>query len=276
MRKRPTGARPVGGGGATAALAPAGASTARARRAMGRRMGPPSLVEAERRRQRGHPAAGGSDSRTRVDFRPARSTPRRMHPAKETPMGRIVVTEFISLDGVVEDPGGAENTRHGGWTFRFNDPEGMQFKLDELKQHDAHLLGRVTYEGFAEAWPERTDELGFAERMNAMKKYVVSSTLKDPSWNNSEVLGPDLKAEVERIKAEDGGDILVAGSIRLVQGLLALALVAEWRLMVFPIIRGGGGGGGGESEDDITLALAGVQRLGSGTVILTYRRPSAD
>src|SRR4051794_19920384 len=159
-----------------------------------------------------------------------------MHPTKETAMRNIVVTEFISLDGVVEAPGGSENTRHGGWTFRFNDPDGMKFKLDELQQHDAHLLGRVTYEGFAEAWPGRTDELGFADKMNAMKKYVVSSTLKDPSWTNSEVLGPDLKAEVERITAQEGGDILVAGSIRLVQGLLAQGLVDELRLMVFPII----------------------------------------
>jgi dihydrofolate reductase len=191
-------------------------------------------------------------------------------------MGRIVVTEFISLDGVVEDPGGSENSRHGGWTFRFNDPEGGKFKLAELQEAGAQLLGRVTYEGFAEAWPDRTDEMGFADKMNAMKKYVVSSTLKDPSWNNTEVLGPDLKAEAERIKAQEDGDILVAGSIRLVQGLLAADLVDELRLMVFPIVLGSGRRLWGESEDDITLSLAGVQQLDSGTVILTYRRPSAD
>src|SRR5438128_2400031 len=141
--------------------------------------------------------------------------------AKETNMRRIVVTEFISLDGVVEDPGGSEGTKHGGWTFAFDDPVGMQYKLDEVFQHDAMLLGRVTYEGFADAWPDRTDEAGFAGRMNGMKKYVVSSTLADPSWENSELLGADLRSEVERIKAQDGQDILVAGSIRLVQALLA-------------------------------------------------------
>jgi dihydrofolate reductase len=188
-------------------------------------------------------------------------------------MRKIVVTEFISLDGVVEDPGGSEGTKHGGWTFRFNDPDGMKFKLDELDEHGAQLLGRVTYEGFAEAWPNRTDELGFADKMNSMKKYVVSSTLRDPDWNNTEVLGPDLEAEIERIKAEDGGDILVAGSIRLVQGLLALGLVDELRLMVFPIILGSGRKLWGESENDITLKLQSAQPLASGTVILTYGRP---
>jgi dihydrofolate reductase len=187
-------------------------------------------------------------------------------------MRRIVVTEFISLDGVVEDPGGSEGTRHGGWTFNFNDPDGMKYKLDEVFQHDAMLLGRVTYEGFAEAWPGRTDEMGFADRMNGMKKYVVSSTLTDPSWENSEVLGPDLKAEVERIKAQDGGDILVAGSVRLVQALLAQGLVDELRLMTFPIVLGSGRRLFGDSEDAITLRLASAQPLGSGTVILTYHR----
>jgi dihydrofolate reductase len=193
--------------------------------------------------------------------------------AKESTMRRIVVTEFISLDGVVEDPGGSEGTRHGGWTFRFNDPEGMKYKLEETLGHDAMLLGRVTYEGFAAAWPERTDEAGFADRINSMKKYVVSSTLTDPAWQNSEVLGPDLKAEVERIKAEPGGDILVAGSVSLVQGLLALDLVDELRLMTFPIVLGAGKRLFAASEDAITLKLASAQPLESGTVILTYVRP---
>jgi dihydrofolate reductase len=192
--------------------------------------------------------------------------------AKESSMRRIVVTEFISLDGVVEDPGGSEGTRHGGWTFDFNDPAGMKYKLDETLGHDALLLGRVTYEGFAAAWPGRTDDAGFADRMNSMKKYVVSSTLTDPGWENSEVLGPDLKAEVERIKAQDGGDILVAGSVRLVQALLAQDLVDELRLMTFPIVLGGGKRLFGEADDAITLRLASAQPLDSGTVILTYQR----
>src|SRR3954451_20729900 len=138
--------------------------------------------------------------------------------AKESSMRRIVVTEFISLDGVIEDPGGAEGYKQGDWTFEFDDDEGGAVKLQELFDHDAQLLGRVTYEGFAKAWPDMEDDAGFADKMNSMKKYVVSSTLTDPAWSNSEVLGPDLEAEVARIKAEPGGDILVAGSVRLVQG----------------------------------------------------------
>jgi dihydrofolate reductase len=187
-------------------------------------------------------------------------------------MRRIVVTEFISLDGVVEDPGGAEGYKHGGWRFQFNDPAEMQYKVEETFQHEAMLLGRVTYEGFAEAWPGRTDEAGFADRFNSMKKYVVSSTLTDPEWTNSEVLGPDLKSEVERIKAEPGGDIIVHGSVRLVQSLLALDLVDELRLMMFPIVLGSGKRLFAEAEEPITLRLAGAQPTGSGSVILTYHR----
>jgi dihydrofolate reductase len=188
-------------------------------------------------------------------------------------MRKIVVTEFISLDGVIEDPGGAEGYEHGGWTFRFDDDEGMRFKLQETFDHDAQLLGRVTYEGFAEAWPDmEQDDAGFADKMNSMKKYVVSSTLKDPTWNNSEVLGPDLKAEVERIKGEDGGDILVAGSAQLVQGLLALDLVDELRLMTFPIVLGSGKRLWGEQDTPLALKLSSTQPLASGTVILTYVR----
>jgi dihydrofolate reductase len=193
--------------------------------------------------------------------------------AKESSMRRIVVTEFISLDGVVEDPGGAEDYKHGGWTFKFNGPEGMKYKLEETLSHDAMLLGRVTYEGFAEAWPGRTDEAGFADKMNAMKKYVVSSTLTDPGWSNSEVVGSDLKAAVERIKAEPGGDILVAGSVRLVQGLLAHGLVDELRLMTFPVVLGSGKRLFADAEEPIALALASAQTVDGGTLILTYRRP---
>jgi dihydrofolate reductase len=192
--------------------------------------------------------------------------------AKESSMRRIVVTEFISLDGVVEDPGGAEGYRHGGWTFKFNGPEGMKYKVEETFQHDAMLLGRVTYEGFAAAWPGRTDDAGFADRFNSMKKYVVSSTLTDPSWTNSEVLGPDLKAEIERIKAEPGQDIIVHGSVRLAQSLLALGLVDELRLMMFPVVLGSGKRLFAESDEPIALRLAGAQPVDSGTVILTYHR----
>jgi len=185
-------------------------------------------------------------------------------------MGRIVVTEFMSLDGVIEDPGGAEGFAHGGWSFKFRDPEGMQFKLQETLDHDALLLGRVTYEGFAAAWPSMTDEVGFAEKMNGMPKFVVSSTLTDLQWNNSTLLGPDLAEEVAKLKQRPGGDILVAGSATLVRGLMAEGLVDEYRLMVFPIVLGSGKRLFGESDDPSVLTLVDSKTLDSGTLILTY------
>src|SRR3954471_12607528 len=146
----------------------------------------------------------------------------------DTGMGKIVVTEFVSLDGVMEDPGGAEDFKHGGWSFEYDrGDEGNKFKLDETMESEALLLGRVTYEGFAAAWPEREDEAGFADKFNSMPKYVVSSTLKDPDWNNSHVLGQDLAAEVNRLKDEVDGEILVNGSVQLVQGLSEAGLVDE-------------------------------------------------
>jgi len=153
-------------------------------------------------------------------------------------MGRIVVTEFVSLDGVFEDPGGAEGYQHGGWTFTFDQGEdGAKFKLDELMAADAQLLGRVTYEGFAKAWPSMTDPVGFADKMNGMPKYVVSKTLTEPAWHNSTVIGLD---DAAALKDQFQGDILVAGSGQLVRGLTGLGLVDEYRLMVFPVILGTG------------------------------------
>jgi dihydrofolate reductase len=153
-------------------------------------------------------------------------------------MGKIVVTEFISLDGVFEDPGGAEGYQHGGWTFTFNQgEEGGTFKLDELMAADAQLLGRVTYEGFAKAWPAMEDPVGFADKMNGMPKYVVSSTLTDPAWNNTTAITLD---EAGKLRDQYQGDILVAGSGQLVRGLTGLGLVDEYRLMVFPVILGTG------------------------------------
>jgi dihydrofolate reductase len=187
-------------------------------------------------------------------------------------MRRIVVTEFVSADGVMEDPGGAEGYRHGGWTFKFNDPEGMKYKLDETLGHDALLLGRATYEGFAKAWPGMTDDVGFADKMNSMPKYVVSRTLTHADWNNSTVLNGDLATEVTALKAQDGGDILVAGSATLVRGLTDLGLVDEYRLMVFPIALGEGKRVFAGIADAATLTLADVKPLQSGTVILTYTR----
>jgi dihydrofolate reductase len=186
-------------------------------------------------------------------------------------MRKVVVTEFMSLDGVMEDPGGAEGFAHGGWTFQFPDPEGMRFKLDELRTHDAMLLGRVTYQGFAAAWPSVTDEVGFADRMNGMPKYVVSTTLDELEWNNSTLIKDDVAERVLELKQSSGQDILVAGSATLVQALFAAGLVDEFRLMVFPIVLGSGKRLFGETVDARRLTLADSQRLDSGTVILTYR-----
>src|SRR5438034_6348338 len=154
-------------------------------------------------------------------------------------MGRIVVTEFVSLDGVMEDPGGAEDFEHGGWSFEFNrGEEGDKFKLDEAFEAEALLLGRVTYEGFAAAWPSRDGE--FADKFNTMPKYVVSSTLGEPEWNNSTVLRGDVAEEAGKLKREVEGMILVAGSARLVQALIEYDLVDELRLMVYPVVLGSG------------------------------------
>jgi dihydrofolate reductase len=185
-------------------------------------------------------------------------------------MRRIVATEFLSLDGVMEDPGGSEGTKHGGWSFKFSDPDGMKFKLDETLAHDALLLGRVTYEEFAQAWPGRTDEAGFADKMNSMHKYVVSNTLTDPSWGPATVIGGDVAGQVRVLKGGDGGDILVAGSATLVRSLLGAGLIDELRLMVFPIVLGSGKRLFGETAEATTLRRTAEQPLGSGAVILTY------
>ncbi len=191
-------------------------------------------------------------------------------------MRRIVVTEFLSLDGVMEDPGGAEGTPFGGWTFRFPDPEGMKYKLDEIFAHDAMLLGRVTYEGFADAWPGRTDDVGFADRMNEMPKYVVSTTLAEPTWTNTTVISGDVAERVARLKETPGNDILVVGSRRLAQFLMDADLVDEYRLMVFPIVLGGGARLFGPAPAAPVLHLTSAHPLASGTVILTYTPHRGD
>jgi len=156
-------------------------------------------------------------------------------------MGRIVVTEFVTLDGVIEDPGGSEKTAQGGWAFKFErGDEGDKYKFDELMAADVLLLGRVTYEGFAAAWPNYSDEVGFAAKMNSMPKYVLSSTLEQGSWENSTVLRGDAAAEAAKLKAQVAGDILVEGSASLVHALQDAGLVDEYRLMVFPTVLGSG------------------------------------
>jgi dihydrofolate reductase len=184
-------------------------------------------------------------------------------------MGRIVVTEFISLDGVIEDPGGAEDYKYGGWSFEFSrGDDGDKFKLDEAMGSEALLLGRKTYEGFAAAWPSRDGE--FADKFNNMPKYVVSSTLTDPEWSNSTVIGTDLAAEVSRLKAELDGDIVVHGSAQLVQGLVDEGLVDELRLMVFPVVLGTGKRLFAETSDKRPLRLADSKIVGDGVAILIY------
>jgi dihydrofolate reductase len=191
----------------------------------------------------------------------------------ETRKGRIVATEFVSLDGVMEDPGGAEDFEHGGWTFEIErGKEGDRFKLEELLEAEAQLLGRVTYEGFAKAWPKMSDPVGFAERMNAMPKYVFSSSLGAAEWNNSTVLSGDFVEEIGRLKSEIEGTILVAGSARLVQGLLEHDLLDELRLMVFPVVLGEGKRLFGRTSDKKRLRLTDSRTVGDGIAILVYER----
>jgi dihydrofolate reductase len=186
-------------------------------------------------------------------------------------MGRVVVTEFISLDGVVEDPGGAEDFRHGGWSFEIQrGEEGDKFKLDETMGSDALLLGRRTYETFAEAWPSRDGE--FADKFNSMPKYVVSSTLESPEWTNTTVLQGDVAESVARLKQEIDGDIVVHGSVQLVQELLEQELVDALHLMVFPVVLGDGKRLFGTTSDKRWLDLESTQSVGDGVTILVYKR----
>jgi dihydrofolate reductase len=184
-------------------------------------------------------------------------------------MGKIVVSQFVTLDGVMEDPGGAESFERGGWAFEFDrGPEGDKFKLDEVMAADALLLGRVTYEGFAAAWPSRTGE--FADKFNTMPKFVVSTTLKDPEWNNTTVISGDVAGEVSPLRDRFGGDILVNGSAQLVNALAQHGLVDEWRLMVFPVVLGAGKRLFEDGIDKQPLELVESKPAGA-TVILTLR-----
>jgi dihydrofolate reductase len=169
----------------------------------------------------------------------------------------------------MEDPGGAEGFKYGGWTFEINrGPDGDKFKLDETVQAEALLLGRRTYEGFAAAWPNITDEVGFADKMNSMPKYVVSSTLTDPTWNAQVITFDDVPGVREQVS----GNLLVAGSNQLAQGLLERDLIDELRLMVFPVVLGTGKRLFGETSDKKPLKLAASQTFGDGVVTLTYAK----
>lgn len=184
---------------------------------------------------------------------------------------RIVVTEFVSIDGVMEAPGG-EPFKYPGWTFEFDrGDDGNQFKLDETRRADALLLGRRTYESFAGAWPQRSGE--FADKFNAMPKFVVSTTLKDPEWHNTTVLDSgDATAQVRGLKADFDGELQVPGSHRLVQELIAADLVDQINLMVFPVILGTGKKAFEETPDRRTLRLTASEVVGAGVVVLTYER----
>jgi dihydrofolate reductase len=156
-------------------------------------------------------------------------------------MSKVIVSEFVTLDGVFQDPGGAEGFEAGGWAFSFDrGPEGDKFKLDEVLAAGALLLGRVTYEGFAEAWPSRADDAGFADKMNSMPKYVVSTTLERADWNNTTIIRGDVPGAVRGLRQQVEGDVLVAGSGSLVQALIEHDLVDEYRLMIFPVVLGTG------------------------------------
>jgi len=185
-------------------------------------------------------------------------------------MARVVVTEFVSLDGVMEAPGGDNGFVRGAWTFEFDrGPEGDKFKVDETMASDALLLGRKTYEGFAAAWPEREGE--FADRFNSMPKYVVSSTLQNPEWPNTTVLDGEPTAAVAKLKQEAGDDELVVhGSGQLVKALVDADLVDELRLMVFPVVLGTGMKLFGDMADSKKLRLTSSQVVGDGVAILVY------
>ena len=186
-------------------------------------------------------------------------------------MGRIVVTEYVSLDGVMEAPGGGEEFRHAGWTFEIERGEaGTKFKLDETLNSEALLLGRLTYEVFAASWPSITDDMGFADKFNSMPKYVVSSTLEKAEWNNSTILNGDVVEEVTKLRQTPGGDIVVHGSGQLVRTLLEHDLIDELRLMIFPVVLGTGKRLFGDTSDKKRLQLTDSKTAGDGIIILTY------
>jgi len=205
-----------------------------------------------------------------ISFQTATGPCRQKLDEEEESMGRIVVSEFVTLDGVVEDPGGAEGSPSGGWAFKFDrGDEGDRFKTEELMNTDALLLGRRTYEGFAVAWPNMNED-PFGQKMNSMPKYVVSSTLTKADWTNSTILPGDLAEEATRLR-DEVGEILVAGSRQLVNGLHAHGLIDEYRLMVYPIVLGAGARLFDDSAAQATLRLVEAKPAGD-ILLLTYHR----
>lgn len=203
---------------------------------------------------------------------------------------KIIVSEFVTLDGVMEAPGGEAGHPHSGWIRDFMGPEQLRYKLDEVLEAESLLIGRVTYESFAAAWPERSDrehradqdvervaenrsEIGeFADKMNAMPKHVVSTTLRDPKWNNSRVINGDVAGEVTRFKKQEGGPILVVGSRTLVHTLMEHDRVDEYRIMIFPVLLGSGRRLFPETQHKTVLRLADTRTFSSGVVVHSYYR----
>jgi dihydrofolate reductase len=184
-------------------------------------------------------------------------------------MGRIVISDNVSLDGVIQDPAGDEGFRHGGWVGLIKDrPELNKLALDEALGAEALLLGRRSYEWLAARWPSRSGEL--ADRLNSLPKYVVSSTLEHPDWNNSTVLKGDLVKEVSKLKQELNGEIVVPASFQLVRTLMEHDLVDELRLKIFPIVLGGGERLFGELPDKKGMLLLDTKTIGDGIAVLTY------
>jgi dihydrofolate reductase len=180
----------------------------------------------------------------------------------------LIVSEFVTVDGVMEAPGGEPGHPHSGWVFDFIGEEQLRYKLAEVLEAESLLIGRVTYESFAGAWPKREGE--FADKMNAMPKHVVSTTLRRPAWSNSEVIHGDVTGAVRRLKARRRGPILVAGSRTLVHALMREDLVDEYRLMVFPVLLGSGRRLFPDSPDRTALRLTDTRPFPSGVVLLTY------
>jgi dihydrofolate reductase len=178
-------------------------------------------------------------------------------------MSKLVVTEYLTLDGVFEEP--------GQWSFDYFNDEAMQYKRDELFSSDVQLLGRVTYEGFAKAWPTMPDTGDFGERMNSMPKYVVSTTLRHADWQNSTIIRTNVVEEIRALKEQPGQNILVAGSGRLVQTLTHNHLVDEYRFMVHPVVLGSGKRLFTEGTEQMKLQLVETKAFTSGIVILHYQ-----
>jgi dihydrofolate reductase len=190
-----------------------------------------------------------------------------------TEMGRIVISENVSLDGVVQDPTGEEGFRHGGWVIQIGDKDReawAEVGLEEALGSEAMLLGRRSYEFLAARWPSRTGE--WADRLNSLPKYVVSSTLEDPEWNNSTVLNGDVVNEVSKLKQELDGEIVVAASGQLVRTLMEHDLVDELRLMLYPVVLGAGERLFGETSDKRPMRLVDTKTIGDGLALLTYER----